>query len=107
MIQPTDDELQTPATAAAGRASFDDDVAWLAVMLAITAAEACWWAANWQFGTAPAPYLFTYVALALVGLGAALALRFAIEPGAPAPNWRSVIPATVMIGAGASLFLPL
>ena len=76
-------------------------------MLAITAAEACWWAANWQFGTAPAPYLFTYVALAFVGLGAALALRLAMQPRAPAPNWRSVIPATVMIGAGASLFLPL
>lgn len=76
-------------------------------MLAITAAEACWWAANWQFETAPAPYLFTYIALAFCGVGAALAFRLAMQPSAPAPKWRSVITATVMIGVGASLFLPL
>ena len=107
MIHPIEDELQTSATAATGRASYGDDAPWLAVMLAITAAEACWWAANWQFGNAPAPYFFTYIALALVGLGAALALRLAMRPRTPHPNWRSVIPATLMVGAGASLFLPL
>lgn len=108
LIQPTEHELQTPTDDAGARAaSFGDDAPWLAVMLATTAAEACWWAANWQFGTAPAPYVFTYISLALVGLGAALALRLAMQSRTPDPNWRSVIPATLMIGAGASLFLPL
>jgi hypothetical protein len=76
-------------------------------MLAVTALEACWWLVNWQVGAAPAPYLFTHIALAFVGLGAALMLRLAVQPGAPVPNWRSILPATVMVAVGASLFLPL
>lgn len=89
------------------RVSSGEDAPWLAIMLAITTVEACWWAVNWQIRNAPAPYLFTYLALALVGLGAGLMLRLAVQPGAPAPNWRIALAATVMVGAGASLFLPL
>ena len=76
-------------------------------MLAITAVEACWWLVNWQVGTAPAPYLSIHIVLAFAGLGVALALRPALQPAAPAPNWRNVVPSTIMIGVGASLFLPL
>jgi len=76
-------------------------------MLTVTVFEACWWLVNWQVGTAPAPYLFTHIALAFVGLGTAFALRLAVQPGEPAPNWRSILPTTIMVGIGASLFLPL
>lgn len=106
LIEPGQEELQT-RFATAGWANVGGDAPWLAVMLAITILEACWWVVNWLVGTAPAPHLFTHVALAFAGLGGALTLRLALQPGAPSPNWRSVVPTTVMVGAGASLFLPL
>ena len=99
-------ELRT-RIARASRAGFGGDEPWLAVMLTVTVLEACWWLVNWQVGTAPAPYLFTHIALAFVGLGIAFALRLAVQPGEPAPNWRSILPTTIMVGIGASLFLPL
>ena len=91
----------------AGVARLSGDAPWLAALSPITAVETCWWLINWQVGTAPAPYLFTHIALAFAGLGAALGLRLAVRPGVPAPNWRTVVPTTIMIGVGASLFLPL
>jgi hypothetical protein len=104
--EPSQEELH-PQSAIAGGARFGGDAPWLAVLLAITAVETCWWLANWQVGTAPAPYLLTHIALAFAGLGAALMLRLAVRPAAPAPNWPNVVPTTIMIGVGASQFLPL
>ena len=106
MLEPSQEEFH-PRSATAGGARFGGDAPWLAVLLTITAVEACWWLVNWRAGTAPAPYLFTHIALAFAGLGTALMLRLAVQPGAPAPNWRNVVPTTIMIGVGASLFLPL
>lgn len=88
-------------------ASLGDDRPWLIVMAVVTALELTWWAAIWSFGYAPAPFLLTYLGLAFAGLACALALRALLYPRAGHPNWSSVVPATVLVGIGASLFLPL
>ena len=88
-------------------ASLGDDRPWLIVMAVVTALELTWWAAIWSFGYAPAPFLLTYLGLAFAGLARALALRALLYPRAGHPNWSSVVPATVLVGIGASLFLPL
>jgi len=76
-------------------------------MAGITAAEAAWWAVTWCMGISPAPYIFTYLALAFAGLGVALILRLALQPNMASPNWSSVLAATLLVGLGASFFLPL
>jgi hypothetical protein len=83
-----------------------EDRAWINVMAAVTAVEFAWWGVMWSLGLAPAPYLFTYLALAFAGLAGAWALRWALQPRAAIPNWPSVV-ATILVGIGASLFLPL
>ena len=83
------------------------DGPWLAVMLAVTAVEACWWAVTWSIGAAPAPYLFSYLAFAFAGLAGALLIRLLLNPRAPDPTWPSTIAGALMTGVGASLFLPL
>lgn len=79
----------------------------MTVMAALTAIEAVWWALNWQMGNAPVPYLFTYLALAAGGLVLAVLVKKLVNPTGASPNWRSVIPATILFAIGASLFLPL
>lgn len=84
-----------------------EDRPWVMVMAAITAIEFVWWALVWSLGLAPLPYLLTYVALAFAGLACALAARAAIDRGAWRANWQTLIPATILVGVGASLFLPV
>jgi hypothetical protein len=91
----------------AAAARIGEDRPWLTVMAAVTAIELAWWAAVWLMGHAPAPYLLTYIALSFAGLGSALVVRALLSPRAAAPNWWSVIPATLLVAIGASLFLPL
>jgi len=92
---------------AAAVARIGEDRQWLMVMAAVTAIELAWWAAVWLMGHAPAPYLLTYIGLSFAGLGSALILRALLYPRAAPPNWWSVIPATLLVAIGASLFLPL
>jgi hypothetical protein len=85
----------------------DTEKRWLLVMSAITAAELLWWAVAWSMGIAPAPRTGLYVCLALAALAGAVFLRvaFRLEPfGARGPD---VAVATVLVGIGASAFLPL
>ena len=89
------------------RARMREDGAWLSVMMAITALEFVCWAGAWRLGFAPSPYIFTYLALAFAGLVCVLSLRGVTGTLAATPNWWSMVPATILIGIGASLFLPL
>lgn len=85
----------------------DQDRTWLIVLVIVTGAEFLWWATCWGLGIAPAPFTLTSVALAFVGLACVAAMGKLISPQAAAPNWLTIIPATVLIGIGASLFLPI
>ena len=73
----------------------------------LTAAELLWWAIAWWAGAAPLPYLPVYWALALCGLAAALGLRLVLRVRGPRPSWPALLAGTVLLGFGASLFLPL
>jgi hypothetical protein len=82
------------------------DSTWLAAMVGVTVLEIGWWTVAWSIGVAPAPFLFTYLALAFAGLFAALAIRQLLQPRAAIPKSSSIL-ATLLVGLGASLFLPL
>ena len=76
-------------------------------MAVVTAVELGWWFVLWQLGSAPLPHLPTYLALAFLGLAAAVGIRLVFHlPPADVP-WSIVILATLLVGAGASAFLPL
>jgi hypothetical protein len=109
MIELSDAEIPRSMTVeeAAVGSSFSEDAAWLTAMATVIVLEVAWWAVAWSIGMAPAPYIFTYLALAFVGLGAALMIRLVLQPRAGRPNWSNILPATVLVGLGASLFLPL
>jgi len=83
------------------------DARWLAVLSTLTSVELVWWALCWQAGIAPAPRVGTYLALAVAGLVAALALRLAFRRRAERARWSVLLVGTVLIALGASLFLPL
>jgi hypothetical protein len=83
------------------------DGRWLAVLAALTLLELTWWALCWWAGIAPAPRVGTYLALAIAGLLAALALRSAFRPRVKSPPLSVLLLGTILIGLGASLFLPL
>jgi hypothetical protein len=89
------------------RPRFGADRAWLTVLAAVTVAELAWWLVSWSLGYAPAPFLSSYLAAAFGALACATLLRKLLTPRAPGPAWASVLPATALVGAGASLFLPL
>lgn len=83
------------------------DRAWLAAMLAITVVELLWWAVAWEAGTAPALFLGTYLLLAFAGVAAAIGLRLALRLAPISAPWREIVAGTILIGIGASAFLPL
>jgi hypothetical protein len=90
-----------------GERALAGDLGWLAVMAAATLAEFAWWGASWSAGLAPAPRLPVFLAMAYAGLAAAFALRTASRPRSPRSAWASPIVAATLVGAGASMFLPL
>ena len=100
-------EVRSRAPRQAIGARLGEDRVWLTVMAAMTVVELAWWTMNWISGAAPAPFLLTYLALAGIALGAALAVQLAIRPGAPRAGWASIATGTLLVGIGASLFLPL
>lgn len=84
-----------------------EDRSWLTVMVFVTAVELACWTFAWGARIAPTPFVLTYVALAFAALGSALLLRWVLHRRPPRPNWLTVIPATICVGVGASVFLPL
>ena len=89
------------------RLDVGSDERWLVVLAFLAVLELVWWAYCWQAGIAPAPFLGTYLAIAVAGLVAALALRMAVRPRAERASWTALLLGTVLIAIGASLFLPL
>lgn len=90
------------------RLEIGEDGRWLSVLALLTGIELVWWALCWTAGIAPAPYVGIYLALALGGLVAALALRMAVRPrGGERSSWTALLLGTLLIAIGASLFLPL
>lgn len=80
---------------------------WLAVVAIMTSIELACWAVNWALGRAPAPSLLTYVPLAFVGLAAAMVLRMALRRRSSQATRSSLVIGTLLVGVGASVFLPL
>jgi hypothetical protein len=83
------------------------DRQWLAVMLATTAAEFVWWACAWMSGIAPAPLLFTYLALVFAVLTTAMILRIFLRPRGASVPWAAVTLGAILVAVGSSFFLPL
>jgi len=102
-----DPGLRPQIARALARARVGEDLPWLAVMAAVTVAEFLWWAVEWIVGAAPLPFVWTYLAVSIVGLVCALGLRGLLFRRWVAPNWPVVTAAVIMIGLGASLFLPI
>jgi PAP2 superfamily len=80
---------------------------WLAVLAAVILIEVAWWALCWRAGIVPVPQVAAYVALAVACLLGALALRLLFRPRAERASWTVLLIATMLVGFGASLFLPL
>src|SRR5512144_1749535 len=84
-----------------------EDRQWLVTMAAVTVAELIWWMTAWSLGIAPFPHLIIYLGLAFTGLGAALGLRLALGMAPTGAPWPAVLLGTMLVGVGASAFLPL
>jgi hypothetical protein len=89
------------------RLDVGEDGRWLLVLASLGVVELTWWTLCWLAGIAPAPFLGTYLVLAVGGLVAALALRMAFSPGAERPTWTALVLGTLLTAIAASLFLPL
>ncbi|HEX6660851.1 MAG TPA: phosphatase PAP2 family protein [Sphingomicrobium sp.] len=76
-------------------------------MAAVTAVELIWWLAAWWRGVAPAPHVAIYLGLALTGLAVAIGLRLVLRLPPTGGRWPAVLAGTVLVGVGASAFLPL
>lgn len=99
--------LGQPRRAHASARTWLGERRWLVTMAAISGVEIVWWAVAWRLGIAPLPHVVTYVVLAFGGLGAAIALRVALRLTPSAAPWGAALPATLLVGVGASAFLPL
>lgn len=97
------------ATGLSGSVQVDlgGDGAWLNVLACVIIVEFAWWGLCCRAGIVPLPYVGRYVVLSLGALGAAIGLRRAVGARASRAAWASVVLATLLIAAGASLFLPL
>jgi hypothetical protein len=87
--------------------NFGEDRRWLMVMAVLTLAETAWWTISWSAGYAPMPLLGTYLMLAFSALAAAFVIRLVVRPRSQQAPWPGVIAGTLLVGVGASLFLPL
>ena len=76
-------------------------------MAIVTAVEWIWWLVVWRLGLAPLPAPLTYLALAFAGLAAAMAVRLALKRRPIAIPWPTAVVAAMLVGLGASAFLPL
>jgi hypothetical protein len=80
---------------------------WLVIMAIMTSIEVACWAICWTLGRAPAPFLGVHIMLAFAGLAMAVALRLARRRPPSEADWPSVVSGTLLVGIGASCFLPL
>lgn len=76
-------------------------------MAALTMVELVWWVIAWSAGSAPLPFVAIYLSLTLGGLAAALGLWLALRPRASRAPWRTLLAGAILVGLGASVFLPL
>ena len=76
-------------------------------MAIVTAVEWIWWLVVWRLGLAPLPAPLTYLALAFAGLAAAMVVRLALKRRPIAIPWPTAVVAAMLVGLGASAFLPL
>ena len=106
-LVPAERQIAATVRSRIGGALVGADHTWLSVMVVVTAVELAWWTITWGFGLAPLPFLFSYLAFAFAGLGCTFAMHRVLRPQAPNPDWTSTVPATILVGIGASLFLPL
>lgn len=80
---------------------------WLAVLAAVTAAEWLWWALLWERGVAPLPRPLPYLLMTGAIAGAAMLLRLALWRPAVETSAAAMGAGAVLVGAGASAFLPI
>jgi len=83
------------------------DAPWLIAMAGFAALELLWWAIAWNNGIAPAPRFGTYILFACMSLAVATLLRLARGASPWGTGRTSVVAATLLVAAAASLFLPL
>lgn len=84
-----------------------EDKPWLVTMAVVTVVELIWWLAAWWAGIAPTPHVAIYLGLAFTGLAAAIGLRLAFRLSPTGAPWPAVLLGTILVGVGASAFLPL
>lgn len=82
-----------------------EDWRWLSVMALCAVAELLWWTFSWSSGVAPLPFVPVYLAAAVAAL--LLVLGAKRLSGRAHASWPAMAAGTLLIGAGASLFLPL
>ena len=87
--------------------SLGADAPWVITFAAVTSVELAIWGADWWLGLAPAPYLLSYLCIAVAGLIVASSLRLIFRRGSVVVNWHSLVAGTLLVGIGASIFLPL
>lgn len=88
------------------RGSLRGEAPWLAVLTATTAAEIAWWWLCWSAGKAPLPLFETSLTLACGFCALALLFR-QLTSAAGQASWRVIVLGTVLVAAGASVFLPI
>jgi hypothetical protein len=86
---------------------FGEDRPWLIVLAATVAVEMLWWALAWSAGIAPLPFVFTHLLLAFGALAIVLAFRVLSCPRRGRAATPAIVAAAMLVGFGASLFLPL
>jgi hypothetical protein len=87
--------------------SVGEDRPWLFVLAATIAVEILWWVMAWSQGFAPLPFVFTHLLLAFGALALVLALRTLSRPRRGRAATPAIVAAAMLVGIGASLFLPL
>ena len=76
-------------------------------MAAITGVELFWLGVAWSRGIAPSADMISYLGIAFVCLAMAALLRLALGKGLARAPRRSILIGTILVGFGASAFLPL
>ena len=117
LLQPADTPIHATNFASANPAAVRSSPAiswapagdrhWLVAMAAITLVELLWWAVAWTHGIAPLPRVGTYLCLSFGGLVSAALIRRGLGFGPSAAPWPAVLIGTLLVGLGASAFLPL
>ncbi|MEO6255222.1 MAG: phosphatase PAP2 family protein [Sphingomicrobium sp.] len=79
----------------------------MALLAALTGIQLVWWAIAWRAGAAPLPYVGLYLAVALGGVSVARVLAGLVRPRGQWARWPAPLIGAVLVGLGASLFLPL